>query len=80
MGDNGKVAEAGQEEQPLIQMTITFNPNNGSVQVVGPITNRTLSYGMLEMAKEAIYDLKEKTKPQIQVPKRGILDFARNRG
>ena len=77
MGDNGD--DIKQEEQPIIQMVITFNSNTGSVQVVGPINNRTLSYGMLEMAKEAIYDLKEKNKPQIQIPKHGIMDFVRKK-
>ena len=81
MNDNGKDLKEGikTEEQPPIQMVITFNPNNGSIQVTGPINNRTLSYGMLEMAKEAIYDLKEKMKSQIQVPKGGIMNFVRNK-
>lgn len=79
MGDNGN--ETKQEQaQPIIQMTITFDPNSGRINVVGPINNRTLSYGMLEMAKEAIYDLKEQNKPQIQLPKHGILNFVRKGG
>lgn len=77
MGDDGKVIEKQEESQPIIQMVITFDPNDGRISVTGPINNRTLSYGMLEMAKEAIYDLKEKNKSQIQVPKHGIMDFVR---
>jgi hypothetical protein len=80
-GDNGKEINQGtqpQEEKP-IQMVITFHPTTGKIEVVGPINNRTLSYGMLEMAKEAIYDLKEKMKSQIQVPGGGIMNFVRRK-
>lgn len=36
------------------QLVITLDPATGSVQVSGPIGNRLVCYGMLEMAKEAI--------------------------
>lgn len=78
MDDNGNEIKQ-EEQQPLIQMVITFNPNTGAVQVTGPIQNRTLAYGMLEMAKEAVYDFKEKNKSQIQIPKGGIMKFVRGR-
>lgn len=79
MGDNEKEIKKEEQKQPeeLIQMVITFHPVTGQIQVTGPINNRTLSYGMLEMAKEAIYDLKEKMKSQIIQPKHGIMDFVR---
>ncbi len=80
MGDNGsEIKKETSQEQPLLQMMIIFNPNNGQVQVTGPLNNRTLAYGMLEMAREAIYELKEKMKPQIQIPKHGIMDFVRRK-
>ena len=81
MNDNGEELKQEELKQPeeLIQMVITFQPSTGRVQVTGPINNRTLSYGMLEMAKEAIYELKGKMKSQIQVPKGGIMNFVRRR-
>ena len=77
MGGNGD--EVKKEEEQIIQMVITLHPQTGQIQLTGPIHNRTLAYGMLEMAREAIYDYKEKNKPQIQVPKGGIMDFVRNK-
>ena len=83
MSDNGDKLNTEkavtQEEPQPIQMIITFYPANGRVDVSGPLTNRTLCYGMLEMAKDAIYELKEKMKPQIQVPKGGIMNFVRSK-
>lgn len=81
MGDNGNdLKQENKSEVPqLIQMVIIFNPVNGQIQVSGPINNRTLAYGMLEMAREAIYDLKEKMKPKIEIPKHGIMDFVRRK-
>jgi len=48
---------------PII-MTITWNVD-GSVNVVGPIKNKILSYGMLEAAKDAVrkYEI-----PHIKIP------------
>ena len=45
----------GNGAQPTsVVLTITLDQLTGSVQVSGPIGNRFVCYGMLEMAKEAI--------------------------
>lgn len=37
----------------IAQITVTLT-NNGQVQVSGPIDNRMLCYGLLEMAKDVV--------------------------
>lgn len=37
-----------------ITLTITFDPASGAVNVSGPIQDRILCLGMLELAKEAM--------------------------
>ena len=78
MVDEAKELEK-QEIQPII-LTITFNPANGAVSVSGPIHDRVLCYGILGMARDAIFENATK-KPAI-VPvtgmKNGMLGFLRN--
>jgi len=40
----------------MIQLTITYDPTNRQIGVSGPIEEKTLCYGMLESAKDAIRD------------------------
>lgn len=37
-------------------LTITLDAATGQVQVAGPIDNKMICYGLLEMAKDAIRD------------------------
>ena len=62
-----------------LTLTITFNPN-GSVGVHGPIADKAICYSMLEMARDAIFEmhLKKSMKEPI-IHRGGILGFARNR-
>lgn len=39
---------------PDIEMVIRFNPQTGQVAISGPIDQRLICYGMLEMAKEIL--------------------------
>lgn len=39
-----------------IQLVITYDPQNNQIGVSGPIDQKTLCYGMLESAKDAIRD------------------------
>ena len=39
---------------PTVALTINFDQTTGAVRVDGPIENRLLCYGMMELAKEAI--------------------------
>lgn len=55
--------------QPKMQMVITLM-DNGSVQVQGPLANKMLCYGILEMARDAIKDYK----PPIITPVVGMND------
>lgn len=50
MDDNGK------ETQP-VRMIITLMPD-GKISVTGPISNKLLSYGLLEMAKTVVTNYK----------------------
>jgi hypothetical protein len=38
----------------MIQLTITLDPQTAQIGVSGPINDKTLCYGMLESAKDAI--------------------------
>lgn len=59
----------------MIQMTIQFNEQTGAINVNGPIANKVLCYGILEIAKQAIADFKPNdskialVNPPILVPK-----------
>lgn len=43
----------GQQPADAVVITVTFTPD-GNVNVSGPIENKVLCYGLLEMAKDAI--------------------------
>lgn len=43
-----------------VRIDIVYEPRTGAVSVTGPIQNKTLCYGMLEMAKDVIKDFSEK--------------------
>lgn len=49
------------------QLTITMD-DNGNVQVQGPINNRSLAYGMLGAARDAIYDHLKTQAASVQPP------------
>lgn len=40
----------------MIQLTITLDEKTGNLQVTGPIQDRILCYGMLELAKATIQE------------------------
>ena len=40
----------------MIEIHISFNPENGAVNVNGPIGDKIACYGVLEAAKDAIRD------------------------
>ena len=48
MGDNDKELKQEEQKQPeeLIQMTITFHPSTGQIQVVGP------KHGIMDFVKK----------------------------
>lgn len=47
----------------MIDLHIRFNPQTKQVEVAGPLTDRLLCYGMLEMAKEVIQQQASAAKP-----------------
>jgi hypothetical protein len=58
---------------PIATLTITLN-DDASVGVNGPIENRMLVYGMLEMAKDAVTKFAEKSQNKvIEVPPGTVL-------
>lgn len=40
------------------ELTIRYNDQTGDINLTGPIPNKILCYGMLEMAKNAVHDYK----------------------
>lgn len=55
----------------MIQLTITLDEKTGQLQVSGPIENRMLCYGMMDLAKDVIRE-QHAPKPGI-VPVHGQL-------
>jgi hypothetical protein len=51
-----------------IILTITLKPTTGQVSVSGPIDNKTMAYGMLATAKDAIYDYGKQQQNRIIQP------------
>ena len=63
-----------------IQLIITLVPEIGGVNVQGPIQDRFLCFGMLEMAKDAIRTHQENQNKQQLIKSNGqhrIMDFLR---
>lgn len=59
---------------PQIQLTIILDTDSGQTAVSGPIDNQVLAYGMLEVARDAIMERKQKADAQvIQMPQSGIV-------
>ena len=46
------------EERKIIQLVISFFPEDGNVQVHGPIQDKILSLGLLRIAENIIINLK----------------------
>lgn len=40
----------------VVVMVIAYDTKDGNVQVMGPIANKELAYGMIELARDCIYD------------------------
>lgn len=51
----------GQPQQVIpetVQIIISFNQRTGAINVQGPIENKVLTLGLLELAKQAVIDYK----------------------
>lgn len=80
MGDNGEIKKDGIVQEPKpVQLVITLFPD-GRVNLQGPITDRIFCYGLLEMAREIIYDFAKSQKVDLTLPKQhNIMDFMRRK-
>jgi len=47
-----------QEEKKTIEIVISYTKETGSVTVSGPLEDRLICFGLLEMAKEVVKDFK----------------------
>jgi hypothetical protein len=57
--------------QPEIRLSVVLNPANGSTRVEGPIHDKILCYGLLEVARQSIqqYDpMNAGGPPKIEYP------------
>ncbi len=63
----------GNNAVPPVVLTITLDQLTGAVRADGPIANPMLCFGMMEMAKQAIYEhAKELAKGQRIVPAKAM--------
>jgi len=63
---------------PLMTLAITID-EKGQIQVTGPIENKLLCYGLLEIAKDVVHEHCERISNQRVVPA-GPADVAALRG
>lgn len=73
-------SQGQQEEQqePSEKLILSiFLTKDGAVKVQGMINDKILSYGILESAREAIYQHHTQSKVQIVKPRNAIIDFMR---
>jgi hypothetical protein len=63
----------------MIQVIITMDETTGQVNVNGPLANKFLIYGMLEMARDAIRDWNKSQESRI-VPATTVPMVPRNGG
>lgn len=52
----------------IVIVTIAYDLKNGNVQVAGPISNKQMMYGMLEMARDCVVDYNRQNIPGVQTP------------
>ena len=71
-----KNGETQQPEQQVIQILVEFNTTTGEISVNGPLDNRVLCYGILELAREAVHNRYQQQRKEQQgkiiVPDVGI--------
>lgn len=60
------------QEHKVVEITIRVD-DNGNVNVSGPISNKLMCYGMLELARDAIKNFAEKQAASPIVPVNGPL-------
>jgi hypothetical protein len=64
---------ASQNSNPkTVQVLLDFDPRTGSLKIHGPIGNKMLMYGMLELAKDCVSKQADPARPPlIEVPQPG---------
>jgi hypothetical protein len=55
-----QAARAANDAPPPITLVLTLDPMSGQVHLSGPLQNRMLCYGMMELAKDALRTLAER--------------------
>lgn len=69
--------EEKKESNPIISLVITLDLRNGRIGVTGPITDKLLSYGLLEAAKDVVRKQVDTPSPIVKPNGHGIIDFMR---
>jgi hypothetical protein len=69
MPDDAQAQGPNGQQPAAVVLTITYTPD-GNVNVNGPIANKVLCYGMLELAKDAIrrYNPNRVVQPSLVMP------------
>lgn len=65
---------------PPVELTIVFDPQTGAVNARGPIDNKLLCMGMLEMGKKAILDHDPARVPGILLAQPGPVELPNGAG
>lgn len=68
--NDGHIDQVVQEkagEEPVQELVVTLR-RNGTLSVAGPIGNKLLCYGMLDMAKDVVSNFRPKQPSPVIVP------------
>lgn len=52
----------------MIELIIRYDPRTGALQVVGPIDNAPLAYGLLELARDCIHERARTPQSRLVLP------------
>jgi hypothetical protein len=75
--DNGNGQPKVEAPSHVLVLTITFDQLTGAINVNGPITNRFVAYGMLELAKDAVRTACENAQSDRRIALPGVTPFGR---
>ena len=78
MVDTAETPEATEKE---LTLTITLNLETNTISILGPINDKVVAYGMIEFARDAIFEHHRKMEVSkiVTVPGSRMLNFVRGK-
>ena len=75
------VIETQEVEKTELTLTITLDLNTNNISILGPINDKVVAYGMIEFARDAIFEHHRKMEVSkiVTVPGSRMLNFVRGK-